>query len=221
LPIEFLLLYFEVMGETWGIALRWAWAATFLLGIVCAGPATAQPTADDAAAREYFKAGRAAFGQADYESALVYFRHAYRTSRRSALQYNIGVAADRLHREQEALEAFELYLEEADHPPREHEVRGRIEALRKSIAQEQVTRDSARIARPAIIGGTMSRDVDIGLQMPEYNEPIDQPTENKKKWPWIVAAAAVVVASGVTAGVVHSQRSNQNQPAASGLTVNW
>lgn len=94
---------------------------------------------DDAAAREYFKAGRAAFDQADYESALVYFRHAYRTSGRGALLYNIGVAADRLQRDQEELEAFEQYLEETEKPTRESEVRTRVEALRLSIAEKEAT----------------------------------------------------------------------------------
>ena len=80
-----------------------------------------------------------AFEQADYESALVYFRHAYRLSHRGELQYNIGVAADRLQREEEALEAFEHYLEENEDPAREAEVQERIIALRQSIAERDAT----------------------------------------------------------------------------------
>ena len=167
--------YLEVMGEARGITVRWGCAAALVLGILCTVPALAQETADDAAAREYFERGRGAFEQADYEGALVYFRHAYRLSGRAALQYNIGVAADRLQREQEALEAFEYYLEETENPTREAEVRGRIEALRVSIterqaaeraleeaairyqtiAQEEQIRDGARVSKSAIIGGTV------------------------------------------------------------------
>ena len=127
------------MGETWGIALRLVCSAVLLLGLVCAVPAAAQRTPDDAAAREYFERGRAAFEQADYEGALVYFRHAYRLSRRGELQYNIGVAADRLQREEEALEAFEHYLEETETAAREAEVQERIMALRQSIAEREAT----------------------------------------------------------------------------------
>ena len=127
------------MGETWGIALRLVCSAVLLLGLVCAVPAAAQRTPDDAAAREYFERGRAAFEQADYEGALVYFRHAYRLSRRGELQYNIGVAADRLQREEEALEAFEHYLEETETAAREAEVQERIIALRQSIAEREAT----------------------------------------------------------------------------------
>lgn len=214
-----------------------------------ATPASAQPIADDVAAREYFNAGRAAFDQADYESALTYFRHAYRTSGREALLYNIGIAADRLQRDKEALEAFEQYLDKTENPPREAEVRTRIEALEKSIAEkeateralmeaklryEQVARDepvprgkrgAARDVEPvpslATVGTTESRSGAVAFQMPKYSEPVDRPTSKKKKWPWIVAAAAVAVVGGVTAGVVVSQRSKQSQPAAGGFAVNW
>lgn len=158
-----------------GMASRWSCAAALLLGLLCATPARAQETADDAAAREYFERGRAAFVQADYEGALVLFRHAYRLSGRPALQYNIGVAADRLQREQEALEAFQYYLDETESPTREAEVRGRIEALQASIAEKEATaraleeaairyqtiereqsmKDGRRVPRSAIIGGTV------------------------------------------------------------------
>ena len=43
----------------------------------------------------------------------------------------------------------------------------------------------------------------------------------KKKWPWIVAATAVVVAGGVTAGVILSQRSKGGDEPAGAVTVNW
>ncbi len=104
-----------------------------------AAPTSAQEQQNDASAREYFERGRVAFEGADYERALVYFRHAYRLSQRSELQYNIGVAADRLQREDEALEAFEQYLEETEQPAREVEVHERIEALRESIEKREAT----------------------------------------------------------------------------------
>jgi hypothetical protein len=205
--------------------------------------ASAQPVADDVAAREYFKAGRVAFEQADYESALIYFRHAYRTSGRGALLYNIGVAADRLRRDQEALEAFEQYLDTTESPTREVEVRKRIEALRESIAEKEAAklalleagarpreveedrkakkRRSAPVSTVGSIDAAGSPPRGAVFQMPKYKEPVDQPTTKKKKWPWIVAAAAVVVAGGVTAGVVVSQRSKQSQSSSSGFSVNW
>ena len=157
------------MRETWGIAHRWACFVALLVGLVGAAPAVAQQTPDDDVAREYFERGRAAFEQADYEGALVYFRHAYGLSHRSELQYNIGVAADRLQREEEALEAFEHYLEESQNAAREAEVRERIIALRQSIAERKATElalaeatiryqtsthDGARIPTSTIVGSS-------------------------------------------------------------------
>ena len=119
--------------------------AVLLAWLVGAVPAAAQQTPDDAAAREYFERGRVAFEQADYESALVYFRHAYRLSQRGELQYNIGVAADRLQREEEALEAFEHYLDESKDPAREAEVRERID--RAATVDRGTRSDRARARR--------------------------------------------------------------------------
>ena len=112
--------------------------ALWLCGLLSAS-AAAQRTSDDAAAREYFERGRSAFADADYERALVYFRQAYRLSGRGALQYNIGITADRLQRDGEALFAFERYLEEAVDRSREVEVKERIVGLQQSIAQKRAT----------------------------------------------------------------------------------
>ena len=148
-----------------------AWLTAAALSVAVGGaPAYAQETPDDAAGREYFERGRAAFDEADYETALVYFRHAYRLSRRGELQYNIGVAADRLQREEEALEAFRHYLEETEEPLREAEVRERIEALERTIAERNATKlaleeaamqprvsnaDEPRLPTSAIVGGSV------------------------------------------------------------------
>lgn len=63
----------------------------------------------------------------------------------------------------------------------------------------------------------------VVFQAPQYVEASDVTTKKKprKKWPWIVAASAVVVAVGVTAGVLLSKQSNDEQPALGGATVSW
>ena len=163
-------LYLEAMKGTSNIAC----ALALMLGLV----ATAAPSRvcaqddrrNDEAGREYFERGRAAFEEADYERALVYFEHAYRLSGRGELHYNIGVACDRLQREDEALEAFEQYLATTPNATREAEVRERMEALRQSIAERKATElalqeasmraqrsepvDGARLPKATIAGGT-------------------------------------------------------------------
>jgi tetratricopeptide (TPR) repeat protein len=110
---------------------------------IWAGSAFAQETADDAAAREHFFRGRAAFEATEYEKALVHFRHAYRLSGRGQLQYNVGITASRLRRDEEALEAFEHYLEEIENPSREQEVRKRVAALRTAITRKEEQKQQA------------------------------------------------------------------------------
>jgi len=143
--------------------------AALMLGMLCAMPsirAAAQAATDDAAARQYFERGRTAFEQADYESALLYFRHAYRLSRRSELQYNIGVAADRLQREDEALEAFERYLAETKQPAREAEVRERVHALRQSIAERKASERALAEATIRYQASDTSKESDDGARVP-------------------------------------------------------
>ncbi|MEM8609155.1 MAG: tetratricopeptide repeat protein [Myxococcota bacterium] len=139
---------------------------------VCAmstGSATevaAQAGRNDAAARDYFERGRAAFEQADYERALVFFRHAYRLSERPELQYNIGVAADRLQREEEALEAFESYLANTPEPTRAAEVQERIEALQSSIRERDATERALVEATVESRAGPTGTSFDDGGRLP-------------------------------------------------------
>lgn len=60
------------------------------------------------------------------------------------------------------------------------------------------------------------------FEMPRHVRTDDGGKAEKKKWPWIVAASAVLVAGGVTAGVLLSQRSKSSGESAAGpVVVNW
>jgi tetratricopeptide (TPR) repeat protein len=109
----------------------------FLLAVPAASFAQAQPQEDlgTQRARALFEAGRAAFEASDYEAALRNFRESYELSHRAALLYNIGICADRLRHDQEALESFEQFLAQspADAPQR-HDVEVRVAAIRAQLA---------------------------------------------------------------------------------------
>jgi len=98
-------------------------------------PAEAHSANVDSMAREHFVLGRAAYRGADYEQALDHFKRAYELSRRPQLKYNVGISADRLGKNEEALEAFESYLAENENPPRAQEVRERIAFLRLAVGE--------------------------------------------------------------------------------------
>lgn len=60
------------------------------------------------------------------------------------------------------------------------------------------------------------------FQMPRYQSPSDDGEARKKRWPWIVAISAAVVAGATTAGVLLSQRSkSESQPQVGPVTVSW
>ena len=120
--------------------------------------ASAQETPEDQEARQEFEAGREAFNAGRHESALAHFRRAYELSRRPQLLYNIGVAADRLRRDAEALEAFEQYLAQIPDAENRGDVDARITVLRRQIAAAE-TGEPARGDDPAPVptdegGGT-------------------------------------------------------------------
>lgn len=105
----------------------------------------------DEEARGLFVAGRAAFNDARYEDALRYFREAYERSPRPALLYNIAVSADRLRRDEEALEAFEAFLAatEGDEVER-RDAEARVRAIRESLARRSTpTPDPDPVSTPA------------------------------------------------------------------------
>lgn len=88
--------------------------------------------ARDEEARGLFVAGRAAYDDGRYEEALNYFRRSYELSDRPELLYNIGQTASVLNRDEEALWAFEKYLERYENAPNYREVEDRIMRLRRA-----------------------------------------------------------------------------------------
>ena len=163
------------MGSVRGIGVRrLGWVLILCSAWFWAGASVAQESADDVAAREHFLRGRTAFKAANYEEALVHFRHAYRLSDRGQLQYNIGIAASRLRRDEEALGAFEHYLEEVENPSREKEVRQRIAALRAAIAQQNEEKQHALAeaaiqyqAVSSVEGAPVRQDESSGRRLPK------------------------------------------------------
>lgn len=128
-------------GERYLARMRWlvcvalSLAVWTSLGSACRVAAQEVDLADSEA-RSRFEAGRAAMAAGRTEDALADFRRAYELSHRPALLYNIGVAADRLRHDDEALEAFEAYLAAmpAEEITNRAEVESRLVVLRETIA---------------------------------------------------------------------------------------
>ena len=90
----------------------------------------------DAAARRFFESGREAYDAGDYQLALSHFRQSYDLSERPELLYNIGMAADRLRRDAEALEAFRGFVQALPSASHRGEVEARIRLLEDQVARQ-------------------------------------------------------------------------------------
>jgi len=237
------------MGGTRKIAPRWLCSALVLCGaLIASGPTSAQNTADDAAARKQFERGRAAFEQSNYEQAHAHFRNAYRLSHRGQLQYNIGITATRLQSNEEALVAFQSYLEEVGNPLREQEVRQRIAALEQAIeankeAERQLSEaavsseDSDRaspgrkIPRSAIVGSSVLGAVGVagvatmGVGLAKSGTCVEEMAgvcvseRDTSPWTWVYGGVGVAALAGsVTWILVSRKRSKEKRTTAWILT---
>ena len=121
----------------------------------------------DQQARALFGAAEEAFAAGRFEDALRYFRESHELSGRPELLYNIGTTADRLQREEDAVEAFEQYLAARPDAENAAQVRARVEALRVEIAAEQASESdddgTQPVSRGAGIGLLISGAVVAGL----------------------------------------------------------
>lgn len=125
------------------------WLSLLVPLVATVASAQSEPTAHDEEARSVFQAGTLAFDDARYEDALGYFQRAFELSQRPVLLYNIGVAADRLRRDELALESFERFLADVPEHPRRRDVLARVEVLREAVAQGRAARES-ELPRPEV-----------------------------------------------------------------------
>jgi len=95
----------------------------------------AEQAAHDQEARALFDAGEIAYADGRYDAALTEFRQAFELSGRQELLYNIGLAAERLRRDQEALDAYRAYIEARPDAANRAAIESRIHILEAALAQ--------------------------------------------------------------------------------------
>jgi tetratricopeptide (TPR) repeat protein len=135
-----------------------------------------------------FEAGRVAFEANRYADALQHFQRAFDLSRRFQLQYNLGLAYDRLRRDEEALQAFEAYLSGDSTGDRADEVRARVQALKASVASRAVP-----VVAPA--------PTIVTQPAPPAAVDSDRSAIRKRRI-WIAVGSVLAVAARVTVGLV-------------------
>lgn len=165
------------------------------------------PTSHDDEARALFEAGRVAYSDGRFEAALAHFRHSYELSGRPRLLYNIGSAADKLRRDQQALEAFEAYLAQVPDADNRNEVAARIEVLRAQvIAHPTTTRPTGNVATPREAAAAGTQENAGGAAVVRVGDEGGQPRDDdggsvlSEWWFWTLIGAAV--AGGVLIAVL-------------------
>ena len=175
----------------------------------------------DEEARSLYQAGAIAFDQGRFENALEHFQRAYALSKRPQLLFNIGVVQDRLRHDEQALQAFEQYMQQVPDGAEAAHVRARIAVLRKTLAEraaagqappgdgapasttpQQLEPDAAQAA-PAPQQATPAPSAEI-----VKSRTARIPAKRSTLVPWLLvgAGAAVAVTGGVLLAVGQARR---------------
>jgi tetratricopeptide (TPR) repeat protein len=188
---------------------------------------TAQPASptDDAAmgqAKQHFETGRNAYNAGDYVTAIREFKAAEALRPSPILDYNIGLANEKLGKRRVAVKYYHRYLDEQPNAANKAEVAQKITALEAEIAAQP---PPASTAQP---GGTAPQPTSPGQEQagdmpppdtnataaaqPGYDPYASQPPPGqpatakpaKKKslwWIWLIIAGAVTITVVVVVAV--------------------
>lgn len=185
-----------------------------------APPPSPPPPSDDAAmaqAKQHFEAGKNAYNSGDYAGAIREFKAAESLRPSPILDYNIGLANEKLGKKRVAVKYYRRYLNLQPNARNKDEVEQRINGLEAQIAQEP---PPAATAQP---GGTAPQPnataeqpsdmppPDTNAQPPPAPTPgydpyasppppgyAVQPVKKKKSHWWI----ALIIAGGATITIV-------------------
>ena len=139
-------------------------------------PAGAPPPADDATmaqAKQHFEAGRNAYNAGDYPGAIREFKAAEALRPSPILDYNIGLANEKLGKKRVAVKYYHRYLNLQPNAKNRDEVEQRINSLESQIAQEP---PPAATATP---GGTAPQPT----PPPTAEQPGDMPPPDPQAQP--------------------------------------
>ncbi len=122
--------------------MRLVWALAVV--VVVAGPASAQPSDTDTdAARALFKRGMAQYELGHYREALSSFEQAKAIKPLPAFDYNLARCHEQLAEWQQAIDAYERYLDGTPPPPDAPDVRAHVGELRRKLPPMAATPEVA------------------------------------------------------------------------------
>jgi hypothetical protein len=125
------------------------------------------PANDDAMAqaKQHFETGRNAYNAGDYVTAIREFKQAEQLRPSPILDYNIGLANEKLGKRRVAVKYYKRYLEEQPNASNKAEVEQKVAALETEIAAQPATN-----AQP---GGTAPQPGAAQVEQPGDMPPAD------------------------------------------------
>jgi tetratricopeptide (TPR) repeat protein len=199
-------------------------ALSFLISTVLAWSAVsgafAQSDFDDQRARSHFEAGTSYFQESRFEDAAREFQEAYRLSQRSMLLINIGLSFGHALKFDEAITAYQKYLETEPDAANRSEIEARIEHLRKMSQQVRVAEEQESTEVPDETDQPQelveSEPVERQSERSEQSE-VARPTASSSEsengggsiLPWVIGGigVALIAAGSVTGALTLSQQS--------------
>ena len=101
-----------------------------------------------AQAKQHFETGRNAYNAGDYVTAIREFKAAEALRPSPILDYNIGLANEKLGKRRVAVKYYKRYLEEQPNASNKAEVEGKVTALEAEIARAAAARPPGTTAQP-------------------------------------------------------------------------
>jgi tetratricopeptide (TPR) repeat protein len=227
----------ERMGsKKWRAVTSVATVLAFALAILWPQGAMAQPTAapaaqpapaqDDATlaqAKAHFEAGKTAYSSGDYHRAIHEFKAAAQLRPSPILDYNIGLAHEKLGHKRVAVKYYQRYLAGVPNASNRAEVEADIAALQQQTAAEPQPPETQQ---PAPQEGQPQPQAEPEPQPQSYptygtydpyapapaGYPTQAPKKKKSRW-WIgliIAGGALVLVCAIAVGVWYAETTSNN-----------
>jgi len=215
---------------------KWLGVVAAALMLAAASTVSAQPAPEAgdptlAGAKQHFEAGKVAYNAGDYVNAIREFKAAEQLRPSPILDYNIGLANEKLGKRRVAVKYYRRYLESMPTAPNRKELEVTISTLEAQIAaspgqapQQQQVEQPGDMPQQPPPGQPAYGSYDPYAGQGGYVQPIQQPRAAPRKSYWwvalIVVGGVAVLTTVIVVAVIYGGGSTYYYNSARSLTEN-